>query len=112
MLFRSKIIAWAAYSIGPVPALDFSRLLPPNAMACWLVDTCVATSERGRGLAGILMDQRLRHASAAGCCCAFGACADKNYRMVDTLDARGFKRIGASPFAGDAGSIYIKQFGE
>lgn len=109
---KGRVVAWTAYTLSPPPSVDLASNVGPGATVCWLVDTCVAPEARGRGLAGILMDQRLRAAKECGCYMAIGACAADNRQMCSLLASRGFKIAGEVAFPDGPGYFYIKTLGE
>ena len=108
---KGRVVAWTAYTLSPPPSVDLATNLGPTATCCWLVDTCVAPEARGRGLAGILMDQRVRAAEECGCCMVLGACAHDNAAMVSLLESRGFKPVAEAMFPDGPGSFYLKTLG-
>jgi L-amino acid N-acyltransferase YncA len=109
---KGKVVAWTAYTLAPPPSVDLASNLGPTATCCWLVDTCVAPSHRGQGLAGILMDQRIAAATVAGCCMVIGACADDNAPMRSLLENRGFVAVADASFPGASGKFYLKTLGD
>lgn len=107
-------VAWTAFSLSLPPTTDLSQRLGPDAWCAYLIDTCVAESHRGRGLAGLLMDRRLEIAYQAGAQMAIGAAHKGNLPMISILASRGFVKIAEARNQfpdGTTGTVYIKPLG-
>lgn len=110
---RGHVVAWSSYVVGPPPVPELEQMTSGRWVA-WLVDTCVAESHRGQGLARILLDRRLEYATDAGCVLALGATWEGNREMTGLLETSGFVKHGRLPlyFPDELdGWLYVKPIG-